>query len=130
MSEHSPAEAFHDNNSARQNGKLVSYVVGLILSIGLTLVAYFAVVDHWQAGWTLAIILLALAIVQFFVQMLFFLHIGREKKPRNRQLVTILMIVIVLIVVIGSVWIMYNLQHRMMPSEQQMKNYMNSQQGL
>lgn len=116
--------------SGKEPGSLLSYISGFVLSVGFTLAAYFAVVDHWAMGWTLAIILLVLAVVQFIVQMVFFLHIASEKKPRDRQTVMWMMIVIVLVVVVGSVWIMWSLNQRMMPTSAQMENYMNSQAGL
>lgn len=120
-----------DTTSASQgDGSLASYTTGFILSIVLTLVAYFMVVDHWLSSWSLVIALLGLAVVQFCVQMVLFLHISSEKKPRNRQLVMWMMIVIVLVVVIGSVWIIYNLNDRMNMSIEQMKSYMTNQQSL
>ncbi|MGH7195988.1 MAG: cytochrome o ubiquinol oxidase subunit IV [Candidatus Saccharimonadales bacterium] len=113
-----------------EKGSLRAYLSGFVLSVVLTLVAYFAVTLHWSMGWSLVIILLALAVAQFFVQVLFFLHVGRELRPRYKRLLLLMMIIIVLIVVIGSVWIIYNLNNRMMPSVKQMEKYNNSQTGF
>jgi cytochrome o ubiquinol oxidase operon protein cyoD len=104
------------------HGSLVSYSVGFVLSIGLTLAAYFAVVKHYVSGQALLIGLLGLAAVQFVVQLLFFLHVGSEAKPRWRRLTIVLMLFFVLVVVLGSIWIMYNLNYRMSP--EQMNQYM------
>jgi cytochrome o ubiquinol oxidase operon protein cyoD len=106
---------------------LQTYVTGFILSIGLTLIAYVAAVNRqFSSGW-LVVGLLALAIVQFFVQLYFFLHVGRETRPRWRLLLLGLMILVVLIVVIASIWIMYNLNYRMTPG--QIKQYLQTQDG-
>lgn len=112
--------------SARENRQtLRSYISGFVLSIVLTLAAYFMATHHSFRDITLIEILVELAIVQFLVQMFFFLHLGRETKPRWRLLTVVLMIVFVLIVVLGSIWIMYNLSYRMSPA--QMEQYMQRQ---
>ncbi|MEO6761240.1 MAG: cytochrome o ubiquinol oxidase subunit IV [Candidatus Saccharimonadales bacterium] len=109
----------------RKRSNLPSYIVGFILSIGFTLWAYFSVVNHTFSGKSLLVWLLALAVAQFAVQLIYFMHIGREAKPRWKQLTIILMIVFVLIVLLGSIWVMYNLNDRMSPL--QMQNYMTEQ---
>lgn len=104
------------------HGSLASYSVGFVLSIALTLVAYFAVVKYYVSGQMLLIELLGLAVVQFVVQLLFFLHVGSEAKPRWKRLTIVLMLVFVLIVILGSIWVMYNLNYRMSP--EQVNQYM------
>lgn len=98
-----------------ERGSYRAYISGFVLSVGLTLIAYFAAVRHTISGKSLMAALLGLAVVQLFVQLFFFLHIGRETKPRWRLLMLFLAIFVVLIVVLGSLWIMYNLSYRMMP---------------
>ena len=64
-------------------------------------------------------------LAQFFTQLLFFLHLGRETKPRWKLLVFLFMTMIVAILVFGSLWIMYNLNYHM--TLQQMYQYLNNQ---
>lgn len=109
------------------SGLLGSYLFGFVLSIGFSLVAYYGATRHWLTGGAAVVALLGLAILQFVVQLFFFLHIGRETRPRWKLLMLFLAIVFVLIVVLGSVWIMYNLNYRMSP--QQMEEYMMRQDG-
>ena len=59
-----------------------------------------------------AIIVLALA--QALVQLLFFLHVGQEAKPRWETRAFCFMVLILLIIVIGSLWVMHDLNDRMM----------------
>lgn len=118
--------AFHSEADTRQ-GSYASYVSGFVMSVIFTLVAYLSVTQHWLHGWTLVWALVALAVVQFWVQMLCFLHVGREVKPRWKQLMLFMMIGIVLILVLGSIWIMYNLNYRMTPD--QINQYMKAQDG-
>ena len=101
---------------------LQTYVTGFLLSIGLTIWAYVSVAYRSFRGRWLLAWLLGLALVQFVVQLVFFLHIGAETKPRWRRLVLVLMIFFVMVVILGSIWIMYNLNYRMSP--EQMNTYM------
>lgn len=116
--------AQHDTS----RGTLASYVTGYIFSIYLTFAAYLMVYNHLFSNSVLTAVIVILALVQFIIQVVFFLHLGRETKPRWKLGVMLFMIMVVLILVGGSLWIMSNLNYRMTP--QQMNNYMNNQQGL
>jgi|JI10StandDraft_1071094.scaffolds.fasta_scaffold2100692_2 cytochrome o ubiquinol oxidase operon protein cyoD len=91
------------------------YVIGFALSLVFTLNAYVAVTQT-QTGLTtsLFVLLVALAIAQLIVQVFFFLHLGRESRPRWNALAFITMIMVVLFIVVGSIWIMNNLNYNMM----------------
>jgi cytochrome o ubiquinol oxidase operon protein cyoD len=60
--------------------------------------------------------------------MVFFLHVGSERKPRWKIGVMVLMLCFVLILVVGSIWIMNNLNYRM--TQRQVQQYLNSQDSL
>lgn len=115
---------------------LAPYITGFVLSILLTVGAYTLVrvhVAHHHQSPTdtvMQIVLPVLALMQFFVQLFFFLHLGSERKPRWRLLVFGYMVAVVLILVGGSIWIMYNLNY-MAPHEtpQQINTYMLQQNG-
>jgi cytochrome o ubiquinol oxidase subunit IV len=114
-------------------GLLTVYIIGFAVSILLTLTSFALVKIHLAHHHTfppdnfMIIALPTLAVAQFLAQLYFFLHLGRETKPRWKLLVLALMIVIVLILVIGSIWIMYNLNYRMTPK--QINQYMLNQNG-
>lgn len=108
-------------------GSLWTYTLGFVLSVGLTLAAYLLVTRQVSSGWDLVYAIIVLAVVQFFVQMFFFLHIGRGVNRRWNWLAMGLMLVVVFIVVVGSIWIMHNLNYRMSP--QQMSQYMRDQES-
>jgi cytochrome o ubiquinol oxidase operon protein cyoD len=114
-------------------GSLLSYSVGFALSISLTLIAFAVVELHLHGHFSLTrdwLIggIIGLALVQFLVQLFFFLHLGRETKPRWKLAVFAMMIMIVSILVIGSLWIMSNLNYHM--TTEQVNQYLNSQDGL
>jgi cytochrome o ubiquinol oxidase operon protein cyoD len=125
MSDHSPVVAGrHDTDY----GTARMYVTGFISSLVLTVTAYLLVVNHAFSRHGLIAAVVVLALTQFFVQVIFFLHLGRESKPRWKLAVFLFMTMVVLILVFGSLWIMTNLNYRMTP--QQINNYMNEQSGF
>lgn len=88
------------------------YVVGFVASTVLTLTAYTLVVTTAFSGWTLFYVIIALAVIQLLVQVIYFLHLGREEKPRWKLITFLFSVMVVFIVVVGSLWIMNNLDYR------------------
>lgn len=98
------------------HGTLKSYLIGFVASLLLTATSFSLVITELLSGHLLVYTLISLAVVQAIVQLLFFLHIGQEPKPRWETFIFCFTVLIVLIVVIGSLWIMYDLEYRMMPN--------------
>jgi cytochrome o ubiquinol oxidase subunit IV len=110
-------------NHFEPRGSVRSYVIGFVSCIALTLVAYFATTtDSISRSYAIGIVAV-LAIIQCIVQLRAFLHLGEELKPRWKLGVFTLMIAIVLILVVGSLWIMDNLNYRMIHAPEQMNEY-------
>ncbi len=99
-------------HTQEHEGSLIAYTIGFILSIGLTLIAYFIVVHHVLSGWGLLSVILELAVAQLIVQLVFFLHLGNRKSHWN-IMAFVFMLIVLLIIVIGSIWIMKNLNYNM-----------------
>jgi cytochrome o ubiquinol oxidase operon protein cyoD len=108
--------------------KLGTYVTGYLLSLYLTFTAYLLVTHHAFDNAFMITVLTILAVMQFFVQLVYFLHLSAERHARWRLFVFGLMVMVVGILVGGSIWIMNNLNYRMTPA--QINNYMNSQDSL
>ncbi len=105
------------------------YVFGFALSILLTLAAYFSVVNKLFSGMILTAFITALALVQLMVQLIFFLHLGQESKPRWKQAIFLSTVSIILVIIIGSLWIMSNLNyHNMSPGDT--NNYILKNEGI
>jgi cytochrome o ubiquinol oxidase operon protein cyoD len=93
------------------HGSVKSYSLGFGLSLLLTLAAYFIASKQVTEGWTMVYVLAVLAVSQLFVQLYFFLHVGRESRPRWNTAVLAFAAMVVFIVVFGSLWIMKNLNY-------------------
>jgi cytochrome o ubiquinol oxidase operon protein cyoD len=91
------------------------YFYGYALSLVLTLNAYIAVTQPGaRLDTVLMTLLVSLAVLQLIVQAIFFLHLGREPKPRWNLLSLVITIMVLLFIVLGSIWIMANLDYNMM----------------
>lgn len=97
---------------------LASRFSGFIGSLILTLIAYFIIVSPESFGLepraALGLIL-ALAVCQAALQVVFFLDITHEKGTRWNFLVFISTMSIIFIIVAFSIWIMHHLNYNMMP---------------
>jgi cytochrome o ubiquinol oxidase subunit IV len=96
------------------HGTLKSYAIGFVASILLTATSFYIIMTRLFSGPVLIIAIIILAIVQAIFQLLFFLHLGQEAKPQWETVVFYFMILVLLIIAIGSLWIMYDLNDRLM----------------
>ena len=98
--------------------RLLGYLVGLGLAVLLTATSFFIAGTDlvWQPSIPVAIIVLAIA--QMGVHLVFFLHITTGPDNANNVLALAFGLLIVFLVIAGSLWIMANLNHNMMPMDQ------------
>jgi cytochrome o ubiquinol oxidase operon protein cyoD len=92
---------------------LKSYLMGLGLSLILTFIAFALVSKHLLAGPEIYIALTVLALLQLYAQVVFFLRLNTTSKGQWNTMPFLFSIVIVLVLVFGSLWIMYNLNYNM-----------------
>lgn len=98
------------------HGSLQAYLIGFGASIILTVVAFLVVWARTSITREVVIFtLLGLAAAQATAQVLFFLHVGEEAKPRWETLIFLFTTLVLLIIVAGSLWIMADLDSRVMP---------------
>ena len=103
------------------------YLSGFTLSLVLTLLAYYVAVTKQFALAQLLTLLAVFALLQLIVQLGYFLHIF-EKASRLRLVAFGFMTMILVLIVAGSIWIMYHLNYNMMDMKPTDKdNYMTSQ---
>jgi cytochrome o ubiquinol oxidase subunit IV len=101
--------AHEEHGSHEAHGSLKSYVIGFLFSLILTAIPLGVVLGGWLEGAAAKWVLFGSAVLQFLVQLIFFMHLREEEKPRYNLMVLILGVAIVLTIVLGSIWIMtYN----------------------
>ena len=98
-----------------------SYLTGLALAIILTLASFWAASTHLVWGPGLPVLLAVLAIAQMGVHLVFFLNISSAADQTNNFLALAFGIFVVALIVFGSLIIMGNLNHAMMPMQRLMQ---------
>ena len=113
---------------------VIRYLVGFGLALTLTVIAFGLVM--YQVGGEqkafsdsfIVFAIVALAVIQLIVQLTFFLHLGQEFRPRWNIANFLFMLLVLLIIVLGSLWIMDNLNYNMM-SPTETKEYLDEHPG-
>ena len=124
-----PGEAGHTGDIApgdEQAGHDVmkgvrGYLVGFLLAAGLSAVSFY--LARSSLVWTpsIPIALSVLAMAQMGVHLVFFLHITSGPDNVNNLMALAFGLLIVMLLVFGSLWIMFHLNHNMMPMDQIMR---------
>ena len=96
------------------NTSVKKLCIGLICSLIFLGVMYTLVSTQALPRPFLTSAIMGLAFLQASVQLVCFLHLGSETSPLWNTLLFLFMLAIMLIVVVGSVYIMYNLNYHMM----------------
>lgn len=94
-------------------GSYKSYILGFVLSLELTIAAYLLASNRSLEKQFVIFIIVGLGITQLLVQLIFFLHLGKESRPRWNLIVAAFAALVVVILVFGSLWIMNSLDYRM-----------------
>ena len=103
------------DSSGAGRGSFKSYTTGFILSIALTAIAFGLVIQSEALPrWVVFVTIFSAATVQILVHLHYFLHLDTSSKARWNILALMLTVLIMTLFVGGSLWIMFNLNHRMM----------------
>ena len=102
-------------------GQVASYLLGLTLASLLTVASFWAVHTHLIYGPGIPVALLALAVAQMGIHLVFFLHITTAPDNTNNVMALGFGVLIVCLLVFGSLWIMAHLNHNMMSMDDLMR---------
>ena len=98
-----------------------SYLVGLVYAIALTLASFWAATTPLVYAPAVPVLLAALAIAQMGVHVSFFLHISSAPDQANNFLSLAFGVFVTGLIIFGSMIIMANLNHNMMPMDELLK---------
>jgi cytochrome o ubiquinol oxidase subunit IV len=108
LSTHHHTEPAHGSKSSLWSGS--------ILSIILTVIPFWLVMSGALENATaITVIIFALAIVQIIVHVVCFLHVDSRAENGWTLLAFIFTAIIVIITIVGTIWVMYNMNLNMMP---------------
>jgi cytochrome o ubiquinol oxidase operon protein cyoD len=110
---------FHDRTPGVEEyeptASYLSYTAGLGLAILATIASFVVAQTNLLWGPGIPVGLIVLAFAQIGVHLVFFLHLGSSPDSTNNILALAFGLLIVFLVIVGSVWIIANLNSNMMP---------------
>ena len=104
----------HDTRLAgASHGSFRSYGIGFALSVLLTVIPFALVMFPVLAHGTTLTLVVIMAVAQVLVQLGFLLHMNRHSDEGWNLMATLFTALIIAILVVGSLWIMFHLNHNM-----------------
>jgi len=90
------------------------YIAGFVFALILTGIPFGLVVAQMLSPFATLVVIAILAVVQVLVHLRFFLHIDLKETPQDNLLALAFAALLIFIMVGGSLWIMLDLNARMM----------------
>lgn len=95
--------------------KLGIYLIGVIGCSILTLVSFWTVMVGKYSKWEMFTVIYLSACIQFFVQLVCFLRLNTQTEQGRTNVMSLIFTGVILTsIIIGSLWIMWNLNYNMM----------------
>ncbi|RDS83837.1 cytochrome o ubiquinol oxidase subunit IV [Dyella monticola] len=110
MGQHGHSVA-HKHNA---HGSLKTYVVGFALSLILTVLSFACVMSGAVPQHLVMPGIVVFCIAQLLVQLAFFLHMSVAPGQRDNLSIGVFTLLIIAIIVVGSLWVMHNMNLYMM----------------
>ena len=102
------------DNAGANSGTLVAYTKGFILSIVLTAIPFALMIWGLLPHTATLVAVFGVAVIQILVHLHYFLHMNASSKARWNLMAMLFALLIMILVVGGSIWIMFHLNYRMM----------------
>lgn len=111
----------HHEAEGHPQGTMRGYITGFVLAAILTVIPFWLVMGEVFDNRTVtALVIMAFAVVQIVVHMVFFLHMNPRSEGGWTLLALAFTLIIVVITLAGSLWVMYHLNTNMMPGLHEM----------
>ncbi|WP_110656096.1 cytochrome o ubiquinol oxidase subunit IV [Salinicola halimionae] len=104
----------HTSHDGASHGSYKSYIIGLVLSIVLTLISFGVVMTGSFGIPTMMITVVVTAIIQVLVQLVLFMHLNTKSEGGWNVLSFVFTAGILVLIIGGSLWIMHNIHINMM----------------
>ena len=102
------------DNSGANSGTLMAYTKGFILSIVLTAIPFALVIRGVLPRTGTLVAIFSTGVVQILVHLYYFLHLNTSSKARWNLMAMLFALLIMILIVGGTIWIMYHLNYRLM----------------
>ena len=109
----------HDNHAqgagGESHGSVKSYLIGFVLAAILTIIPFWVVMSGGLSStFATAMVILVSGLLQLLVHLVFFLHLDRSSESRWNVNAAAFTVVVIGIIVIGTLWVMHNMNVHMM----------------
>ncbi|PPU78215.1 MULTISPECIES: cytochrome o ubiquinol oxidase subunit IV [Xanthomonas] len=109
------ANHHHTENTADAHaGGLKSYLIGFVMAVILTVIPFAMVMSGAFSKGVTVVVISLMAAVQMLVHMVYFLHMDRSPEQRSNVQVGLFSLLIIGIVIVGSLWVLHNMNVNMM----------------
>ena len=115
---HNAHDALHGHSHGDEPGvhySLKDYTTGFVLAVILTVIPFWLVMGNVLDPSMTRVVVMGFAGVQLIVHMIYFLHLNSKSEGGWNMMALIFTIMIVGIAMAGSLWVMYHMNHNMMP---------------
>jgi len=104
-------------HGAAHTGSLKDYLIGFVLAVILTALPFWLVMGkRIDSSSIAAAVILGFAGVQTVVHMVYFLHMNTKSEGGWTLLALLFTTMLLVITLSGSIWVMYHMNHNMMPA--------------
>jgi cytochrome o ubiquinol oxidase operon protein cyoD len=116
---HEHHDGHHDHDDIGYHATVKGYLTGFVLSVILTAIPFWLVMGKVLPPSTTIPVILGFAGVQVIVHMIYFLHMNTKVEGGWSFLAMLFTVIVVVIMLAGSIWVMYHMNTNMMPVDPQ-----------
>lgn len=122
--DHGHGQDHDDDHGGASHSTFKGYMTGFVLAVILTVIPFWLVMGKVLPNSNITgLVILGIAAVQIVVHMIYFLHMNTSSEGGWSLLALAFTVVLLVIMLSGSIWVMYHLNTNMMPhTMQEMKN--------
>lgn len=103
------------HTDGHSHGTFKSYMTGFVLAVILTVIPFWLVMGHVVDVESTRILIVAFAIAQIVVHMVYFLHMNTKSEGGWTMMALLFTVILVFIALAGSLWVMFHMNVNMMP---------------
>ena len=104
----------HNSHAEGNHGSVKSYVIGFLLSVILTAIPFGLVMFPSMPKDITIMVVVALAVIQVVVHLVYFLHMDRSAEQRSNESTFMFTVMVIALLVGLSLWIMFSIHTSMM----------------
>ena len=110
------------------HGSTRTYMIGFALSVVLTVIPFALVMGDMLTSKSLTVtIIFILGATQMLVHLFYFLHVSLGAEQGWQAMSMIFAVILLVIIMVGSVWVMTHLEENMMPAHDQIERVLDGQ---